>query len=116
MGDKTTPVKALGRLLTDVNKYEGAMKKCVTAPLHQGEYDVYLKFSYNIGSAGFCNSTVVSRLNKGDYVGACNAILMWNKAAGYDCSTLVNGKPNTRCYGLWQRRLDAQAECLAAGK
>lgn len=116
MGDKTTPVKAIGRLLKDVNKYEGALKQCVKVPLTQGEYDVYTKFAYNIGTGGFCGSSVVVRLNKQDYKGACDAILMWKNAAGYDCSTLVNGKPNTRCYGLWQRRLEAQADCLAAGK
>lgn len=116
MGDKTTPVKAIGRLLKDVNKYEGAMKQCVTAPLSQGEYDVYAKFAYNIGTGGFCGSTTVRRLNQQDYKGACDAILLWKKAANYDCSTLINGKPNQRCYGLWERRLEAQADCLAAGK
>lgn len=116
MGDKTNPVQAIGRLLKDVNKYEGAMKKCVTAPLTQGEYDVYAKFAYNIGTGGFCGSTVVSRLNKQDYAGACDAILMWKKAGNYDCSTLINGKPNKQCYGLWERRLEAKAQCLAAGK
>lgn len=114
MGDKTTPVKAIGRLLTDVNKYEGAIKQCVKVPLNQIEYDVYVDLAYNIGTSGFCGSTIVKRLNRGDYAGACEAILMWKNAAGYDCSTLVNGKPNTRCYGLWERRKKSYDKCMGA--
>jgi lysozyme len=114
MGDKTNPVKALQRLMVDVNKYEGAVKQCVKVPLSQAEYDLYVDLAYNIGTSGFCGSTIVKRLNQQNYAGACEAILMWKNAAGYDCSTMVNGKPNTRCYGLWERRKATYNDCMAA--
>ena len=65
---------AIQRALTDASKYEGALKQCIRAPLHQAEYDLYVNFSYNIGSAGFCGSTIAKRLNAQDYAGACDAI------------------------------------------
>lgn len=110
IGDRTTPPEALARALRDVQKFEGALKQCVKVPLHQAEYDLYIDLQYNIGAAGFCGSTIVKRLNAGDYRGACDAILMWRYQKGFDCST----PGNTRCYGLWKRRLDSHQKCLAA--
>lgn len=81
-GDKTDPVKALQRKLSDVQKFEGAIKQCVKVPLHQYEYDAYLSLAYNIGSGAFCSSTLVKKLNAEDYSGACREILRWNRAGG----------------------------------
>ena len=82
LGDKTSPTKALARALADIQKFEGALKSCVKVPLSQNEYDAYLQLSYNIGSNGFCSSTLVRRLNAGDYAGACSAIKQWDKFKG----------------------------------
>lgn len=114
MGDTTNPVDALQRKHRDLVKFEGALKRCVTVPLHQSEYDIYVDMTYNIGSGAFCSSTIVARLNARDYAGACEAILMWRKVSTspgvfFDCST-----PGNRvCWGLWQRRLKAHAQCVA---
>lgn len=99
-GDRITPPKALARALTDVQKFEGAVKRCVTVPLHQYEYDAYISLSYNIGPTAFCNSTLVKRLNAGDYPGACQAILMWDR---------FKGKP---LRGLTLRRQAEYRQCM----
>lgn len=82
IGDKINPVQALGRALKDVSQFEGAIRQCVTAPLHQYEYDAYVSLSYNIGSRAFCSSTLVRKLNAEDYAGACQEILKWDKFQG----------------------------------
>lgn len=115
LGDKTTPPRALLRAATELDtKYERAVKRCVRVPLHQAEYDVYVSMAYNIGTAGFCGSSIAARANAKDYRGACEAILLWKKAGGYDCSTLINGQPNKQCYGLWKDRLRDHAKCMSA--
>lgn len=123
MGDTTTPPKALARLLTDVQRFEGALKRCVKVPLHQYEYDVYMNLAYNIGTGksgvadGFCEakrggpSTLVMRLNAYDYQGACDAILMWKKVGDVDCSL----PGNKTCAGLWARRQRLHRQCLGPG-
>ena len=108
-GDSTTPPKALARALRDVQVFEGALKACVTAPLSQVEYDEYLSFSYNVGSSAFCSSTMVRKLNAGDYTGACNEFSRWTMFQGRDCRIAAN-----RCGGLVKRRAEAQAACLGA--
>lgn len=87
LGDRTSPVEALQRSLAYIQRDETRIKECVKAPLHQAEYDLYLNFAYNIGMDGFCASTLVKKLNAGDYVGACGEIMRWYRAAGYDCRT-----------------------------
>ena len=82
MGDTITPQAAVSRALADVSKFEGALKRCVKVPLTQGEYDAFLSLSYNIGAGAFCGSTLVRKLNAGDYAGACEQILAWDKAGG----------------------------------
>ena len=81
-GDTTTPPRALARALTDAQKFEGAIKRCVTVPLHQYEYDAYVSLAYNIGTGAFCGSTLVRKLNRQDYAGACEQILVWDKLKG----------------------------------
>ena len=90
MGDSIDPVKALQRKITDISKFEGALKQCVTVPLHQREYDSYLSLAYNIGPAAFCNSTLVRLLNQGRYEEACTQILRWNRAGGRVVQGLTN--------------------------
>jgi lysozyme len=108
MGDRTNPVEALQRKQRDLVTFEGAIKRCVTVPLYQHEYDAYVDMAYNIGASAFCNSTMVRRLNAGDYTGACRAILMWNRVGTQRCD--VPG--NRVCWGLWLRRQQTMQQCL----
>lgn len=110
MGDTTTPVAALQRTLVDVQQFERSLKACVKVPLHQWEYDAYVHLEYNIGATNFCTSTLVKRLNAGDYQGACNAILMWKRVGDVDCSA----PGNKTCSGLWERRKRLHKSCLGA--
>lgn len=69
-----------------------------------------IDMAYNIGVYGFKNSTQKKRLLNGDYKAAGQAVLAWRyitlpNGVKYDCSQLVNGKPNKVCWGLWERRL-----------
>lgn len=90
LGDKITPEKALVRALSDINKFEGALKECVKVPLHQYEYDVYVSFSYNVGSYKFCNSTLVKLLNQEKYQEACAQLKRWVYSSGVKYQGLVN--------------------------
>lgn len=102
MGDKIDPVTAMKRTLSDLSKFEGALKKCVKVPLHQHEYDAYISLSYNIGSGAFCNSTLVKKLNSGDYGGACLEILKWDKFKGQPLKGLTKRREEEyrKCLGL----------------
>jgi lysozyme len=102
LGDKTTPERALVRLLKDANKFESSVQSCVKVPLYQYEYDAYVSLTYNIGPRAFCGSTLVKRLNQSDYSGACLEILKWDK---------FKGKPLP---GLTKRRQEEYLKCIGS--
>lgn len=110
LGDTTTPVKALQRTLLYVQKADADIKRCVTSPLSQGEYDVYSDFVYQYGAGAFCKSSMVSNLNAERYTDACKALLNYRFAAGYDCST----PGNKRCWGVWERQKTRYDQCMGA--
>jgi len=100
-GDRIEPVQALVRKLADVQRFEGALKQCVRVPLHQYEYDAFLSLAFNIGPGAFCGSTLVRRLNAGDYAGACAEILRWDRFRGEPLRglTLRRQAENRQCLG-----------------
>ena len=110
MGDRTNPVESIQRSLSHVQKDERGLKKCVTAPLSQVEYDLMVDFSYQYGVARLCGSSMVRLANAGDYAGSCRGYLQYKKVAGYDCST----PGNKRCFGVWTRSLERYNDCMEA--
>ena len=108
MGDKTNPIEAIQRSLNHIQKDEAGIKKCVTVPLSQVEYDLMVDFAYQYGVPALCKSTMVKKANKGDYKGSCAGYLQYKKVSGYDCST----PGNKRCWGVWQRSVDRYHICM----
>ena len=109
MGDKITPPQAIGRAIRDINKFEGALKQCVTVPLSQSEYDAFVSLAYNVGPGAFCKSGIVRKLNAMDYDGACAEILRWRFFQGKDCAI-----PSNKCSGLYSRRKIESEQCRGA--
>jgi lysozyme len=101
-GDTIEPVEAVSKALRDVQKFEGALKECVKVPLSQNEYDAFVSFAYNLGPKAFCNSTLVAKLNKEDYEGACNEMSRWVYVKGRKVQGLVNRREKERrlCLGV----------------
>lgn len=115
MGDTITRKRAaeLARNLMrgDERDFAASMPE---VKLSQGEYDVYLDFVGQYGIGNWRKSSMRTNLQAGRYVPACQSLLKYRFAAGYDCSTTVNGKPNTRCWGVWTRQQRRHAACMAA--
>lgn len=101
-GEKVPPTRALVLLLNDAGDAERAVKRCASVPMHQHEFEAYVSLTYNIGVSAFCKSTLVRKLNAGDYEGACREILRWDK---------FQGKP---LRGLTLRRQAEFKQCTGA--
>lgn len=100
MGDAITVPQALDRLRRDITVAESAISRCVRVPLSQGELDAYTSLAFNIGTDAFCRSTLVVKLNGGDYAGTCEEIKRWVYAGG------------RRVPGLVARREKEYATCV----
>jgi lysozyme len=54
----------------------------VNVPLTDNEFSALVSFVYNIGWAKFATSTLLNKLNEGDYQGAANEFGKWIYAKG----------------------------------
>ena len=113
MGDRITPLQGARRSLAHIQKDEAVVKSCLTAPMHQQEYDLMVDFAYQYGPAALCKSGMVREANAGNYQASCEGYKRYRFVAGFDCSTLVAGKPNRRCWWVWERSLKRYEACMA---
>ena len=71
-------------------KAEIFVRQLVKVPLTQNQYDALVSFVYNVGPdidadtipEGLGDSTLLKKLNAGDYAGAADEFLHWNHANG----------------------------------
>ncbi|MGE9796866.1 lysozyme [Acinetobacter baumannii] len=99
-GDTCTPEQAKAYFKHDLAKFEKTVNESVTVPLNQNQFDALVSLTYNIGSGAFNNSTLLKKLNKGDYQGAAEQFLVWNKADGKVMKGLVRRREAERALFL----------------
>lgn len=111
MGERTDPVNALKKAHAHITRDEQRFRDSLAgAHLTQGEYDVYMDWVYQYGTGAWDKSSMRRELLAGRHLAACDALLRYRFAAGYDCST----PGNRRCMGVWTRQQARHQACLEA--
>ncbi|NUU69127.1 lysozyme [Enterobacteriaceae bacterium BIT-l23] len=64
-------------LYCGVLRYEQCINQLVRVNLTQNQFDALVCFVYNIGTYAFSTSTLLQKLNAGDYQGAADQFLRW---------------------------------------
>lgn len=78
--DKNSKVslqQAILLLQKDITNAEHVIFRNVKAPLIQGQFDALVSFVFNLGEKNFMRSTLLKKLNDGDYEGAANQFPRW---------------------------------------
>jgi GH24 family phage-related lysozyme (muramidase) len=87
-------------LSRDLATFERAVENAVTVSLNQNQFDALVSFTFNVGAGNFKGSTLLRKLNAGDYRGAADQFPVWNKAAGKVMQGLVSRRADERALFL----------------
>ena len=84
--DEATGTALLRRELRHV---EGAINRLIRVPLNANQFSSLCSFAFNVGTGNLQNSTLRSKLNRGEYDGASHEFPKWRRAAGKILKGLV---------------------------
>ena len=132
MGDTTTPVRALIKAQAHISKDEKVFRESLPdVELLQGEYDLYMRWTYQFGQSAWLTSPMRRELRAGNYLAACNGLLDYRKitsnkqesSAWMVRSRDPNGRPtrwefdcstpgNKICRGVWTRAQELHKQCV----
>jgi len=91
-----TKEEAEKRLRKRLVEFEGYVNTYVKVPLKQHQFDALVSLVYNIGPANFKTSTLLKKLNAGDYIGAADQFLVWDKGRVDGKLVVIKGLANRR--------------------
>jgi GH24 family phage-related lysozyme (muramidase) len=96
-GMRVTEAKAIELLKVDLISFEKSVNNLVKVKLTENQFAALVSFTYNVGAGNLKRSTLLRKLNAGDYIGAATEFVKWNKAGGIVLT------------GLTRRRKEEQA-------
>lgn len=99
-GDRITKAEAEALLDKDLQTFRNGVKRLVKVPLNENQFGALVSFSYNLGLGSLQNSTLLKMLNAGDYTGAADQFLRWNKSGGKVLTGLVRRREAERAVFL----------------
>lgn len=102
-GLKITEEKATQLLDLDLDKFEYVVDNTIKVELTDNQFAALVSFAFNVGSTAFIKSTLVKKLNKGDYASVPTELAKWTKTTINGKKVNSNGLVNRRAaeIGLW---------------
>ncbi|WP_225761671.1 lysozyme [Acinetobacter sp. Marseille-P8610] len=95
-GDTCTKAQAMSFFQHDLRRFEAAVNQAVKVVVNQNQFDALVSLTYNIGETAFKNSTLLAKLNKGDFIGAADQFKVWNIGGGKVMKGLVRRRAAER--------------------
>ncbi|WP_425407797.1 lysozyme [Hyphococcus sp.] len=66
-------------LREDVRASEATVRNMVGVPMNENQFSAMVSLAYNLGAGGFSRTTVLERINEGDYQGAADGFLIHDR-------------------------------------
>ena len=106
-GMKITYQEANAILARDLIKYENAVDRLVKVQLTQNQFDALVSFTFNVGEGALAKSTLLKKLNAGQYSAVPAELMKWTKGGGKELPGLVRRR---RAEAAMWRGVDEKAD------
>lgn len=93
-GQRFTREECKRRLLEDMPKYAEQVDRCIHVDMPPHRRAAMISFTYNVGGATLCRSSVARNLNAGRVQEGCDALMLYDRANG----RVLKGLENRRRY------------------
>lgn len=88
--------KAIAIMKVTLKEYENAVNRYVKVKINQNQFDALVSFAYNLGNKALLNSTLLKRINEGNFLAANNEFRKWVFANGIKLQGLVRRREAER--------------------
>jgi len=95
-GDTCTAEQAKAYFAYDLKRFENAVNSGLIIAANQNQFDALVSLTYNIGEKALKKSTLLAKLNKGDFAGAAEQFAVWNIGGGKVLKGLVRRRAAER--------------------
>lgn len=113
-GMRITEEKAAALLKEDLAIFERSVEGLVKVKLTENQFAALVSFTYNVGAGNLKKSTLLRKLNAGDYSGAAAEFTKWNKAGGVVLAGLTRRrKEEQTLYLLSSTKRDKDTDTVA---
>lgn len=100
-GLEITQEQAEAFLSEDLAPAERAVSTLVTVELSDNQFAALVSFTFNVGVTAFKTSSLLRKLNAGDYNAVPSELMKWTKSKGQQMTGLVNRRSAEA--GLWAK-------------
>lgn len=100
-GMTITEAEASELLLDDLDRFERCVERKVVVPLNENQFAALVSFCFNVGEGAFGGSTLLKKLNKGDYNSVPAELAKWVTSKNKRMQGLVNRRAAEA--GLWAK-------------
>lgn len=100
-GDVITEAEASGYLEQELARVSAVVERLVKVTTTDNQHGALTSFTYNVGDGAFAKSTMLKKLNAGDYTAIPAQFARWNKNDGKVMPGLTNRRAAEA--GLWAK-------------
>lgn len=90
LGTKITKAQAEAYLKADLEKFATKVAALIKVKLNENQFGALVSFAYNVGLGAFEKSTLLRKLNAGDFSSVPSELRRWNKNDGKVMQGLIN--------------------------
>jgi lysozyme len=88
-GMKISQADADMMLRADLSLAIACVNRAVSEEIEQQQFDALVDFCFNVGRGNFLQSSLLKKLNVGDFEGAATQFLIWVNVGGRPCEGLM---------------------------